>query len=106
MLVLRKGYGLRGTVDGRTGGEDKSRRAGHTRRFEQMQCAGDIGVVIKLWILNRWSNTGTSSQMRDHFELLAVKQISHWRAIPEIGMMNVHIFGETDDVCLLELRIV
>src|SRR5438876_2124005 len=77
MLILRKGYGLRGTVDRRTGGEDKSFHSGQARRFEQMQCAGDIGVVIKLWILNRWSNACASGQMRDYFELLAMKQISH-----------------------------
>src|SRR6266542_243096 len=106
MLIFRKGHSLRGAVNGRTRGEDKSLHSGHTRRFEQMQCASDIGVVIKLRILNRGSNAGASGQMHDHLEFLAVKQISHGRAISKIDMVNSHIFGETGDICLLDLRIV
>ena len=44
--------------------------------------------------------------MRDHFKFFAVKQISHGRAISKIDMMSGHVFGETGDICLLDLRIV
>ena len=71
-----------------------------------MQCPADICVVIELRVLNRGSNAGARSQMRDCINFLAVKQVSHRRAVAEIDVADGYVFGETGDVCLLDPRIV
>src|SRR5262245_28392593 len=106
MLIFGKRHSLRSAVNGRTGGKDESFNTGDARGFEQMQCANHIGVVVELGVLNRWSNAGPSSHMRDDLEFLAMKQVSHRRAIAKIDMVNGHIFGKTGDICLLDLWIV
>src|SRR5689334_5868257 len=71
-----------------------------------MQCARDVRVVIQLWVFNRWPDASASGKMRDHIKFFAMKQISYCRAISKIVVVNGQIFGETADVCPLDLRIV
>ena len=40
-----------------------------------MQCASDVRVVIELWTVNRWPNTGASGQMRNDLKFFAMKEI-------------------------------
>jgi hypothetical protein len=57
-------------------------------------------------VLNRWSNARARSQMGDCINFLAVKQVSHRRAVAKIDVADGYVLGKTGDVSLLNPRIV
>src|SRR5206468_11224051 len=65
-----------------------------------------ICVVVKLRVLDRRANTSTGGEVSDRFKFFAMKQISHRGAVAKIDMMNRHLFGDTSNVCVLDLPIV
>src|SRR5947199_5663875 len=71
-----------------------------------MQRPADIRVAIELRVLNRGSNTRARSQMGDCIHFLAVKQVSHRRAVAKIDVADGYVLGKTGDVSLLDPRIV
>src|SRR6266487_383950 len=71
-----------------------------------MQCPGDICVVIELRVSNRWSNARARSQVRNCINFLAVKQVSHRRAVPKIDVAHDHVLGKTSNIRVLNLWIV
>src|SRR2546423_1486031 len=71
-----------------------------------MQGPADICVVIELRVLNRGANARACSQMRDCVNFLAVKQVSHRRAVAKIDVADGYVFGKTSNIRVLNLWIV
>src|ERR1051325_1939163 len=71
-----------------------------------MQRADNIRIVIKPGMLNRRSNTCSSSDVRDRVHFSAAKHTSHRVAVAKIDLTNAYLFCETGYVRVLDLRIV
>jgi hypothetical protein len=71
-----------------------------------MQRSNDIRVVIKPWRLNGWPDASACSQVNDRVQFLAAKYSLHRVDLSKIGVANGHVFCETSNVRLLDLRIV
>src|SRR5207247_10365999 len=85
---------------------DKSLHADYARGIENVERAAYICVVVKLRILNRRANAGAGGEVSDRFKFFAMKQTPHRCAVPKIDVMNRHVFGDTRNVCVLDLRVV
>src|SRR5262249_40592330 len=68
MFCLGKWDLLRRAVNRRARCEDESLNSARARGFEQIQRAGDIRLVIKPRLFNRWSNTGAGGEMENRAE--------------------------------------
>ena len=71
-----------------------------------MQCAANIGIVIKLSVLNGRTHACSRCQVNDHVEF----SVSNYRldcfVIAKIDVMNRNVFCYGLDVLLLDVRIV
>ena len=65
MFFFRKRNFLRRAINRRARSEDESLHSTRPRPFQQMQRARDIGVVVKLRLLNRWTNARARGHVRD-----------------------------------------
>src|SRR5690242_9555869 len=73
MFLFRKWYPFGRSIHGRTGCENEAFNSGGTGALAPMKCAGKIGVVIELRLLNRRPNAGSRRQMRDGVKFLGTK---------------------------------
>ena len=106
MQILRERNGLGDAVNRRTGSEEEALNAGEARRFEQMQRAGDVRVVIQLRRTDRWSNAGARGEVSDRIEFFPMKQATHRAAVAQIDLMQRDVIHDSSNVCALDLRIV
>src|SRR2546430_2643991 len=73
LFFFRKRDFLGGTIHRRTGCEDESFDAARLCCLKQVQGAADVGIIIKLRLLNRWPNTGARGEMNNRIELFVSK---------------------------------
>src|ERR1700730_11768055 len=106
MLLFRKWNFLCRAVDRGARDKDKPLYAAYARAFEQMQGSGDVCVVIKLRLLNRWSNACTRREMKNRAELFLTENIRDFFAITKIDIVNGDVFGDRRNVRAFDLRIV
>ena len=71
-----------------------------------MQSTGNICVVVKLRLLDRWSNTRTRGQMENRVEFLVSKNITNFVGVPKIDIVQSNVFRERGNVLSLDLWIV
>src|SRR5258705_10690008 len=71
-----------------------------------MQCPDDVRVVIKSRRLNGGPNASAGSQVHDGVYFFTAKHGSHRVVLAKIDVANGHVFCETSNVRVLDLRIV
>jgi hypothetical protein len=106
MQILGKRHRLGNAVNGRAGGEDETFNSGEPRRFQQMQRAADIRVVIELRLLDRRPHPRARRQMRHGLEFFPVKKQVHRAAVAQVDLMNFYVARHGFDIGALDLRVV
>ena len=71
-----------------------------------MQRARDIGVVVKLRLLNRWTNARARGHVRDRVEFLLSKQTRDLAGVAKIDIVHRDVFHHHSNVSVFDLRIV
>jgi hypothetical protein len=106
MQALGERHRLGNAVNGGAGGEDEALDSSKPRRFQQMQRAADVRVVIKLRLLDRGSHPCARRQMRHGVEFFPVKKQVHRAAVAQVDPMNRGIPRHRFDIGALDLRVV
>ena len=106
MKIFRERDFLADTVDRGTRREDKALDAGVARRFEQMQRAADIGIVVKLRLIDGRPDASTRRQMGDRVKFFAMEKQVHRGAVAQIDPMDGNVPRNGRDIRLFGLRIV
>ena len=104
--ILGERNRLANSINGRARRKNKARNICHARGFEQMQCAVNVGVVIKLRRGDRRANTRPGRKVDNGVKLLVVKKIPDTGSIPQINLINGDVARNRRDVLAFDPGIV
>ncbi len=71
-----------------------------------MESPGDVGIIIKLRLLNGRPDPGARREMENRVEFFFSKHIRDLFAIPKIDIVQTNVFRDRGNVRALDLRIV